>query len=63
MKRVSFFLTADLEAGLKALKEEHGTPEAESMRRAIAAYLEAKGVKRKKPKRRTGKEKRDADLP
>ncbi len=55
MKRVSFFLPANLEAGLKALKEEHGTPEAESMRRAIAAYLEAKGVKRKKPKRRTGK--------
>ena len=31
--------------GLKALKDEHGTPEAESIRRAIAAYLAEKGVK------------------
>ena len=44
VRRVTFFLPDDLEAGLKALKVEHGTPEAESMRRAIAAYLREKGV-------------------
>ena len=54
MKRVSFFLPEDLEAGLKALKVRDGASEAESIRRAIAAYLKAKGVKQttlKKAKR------------
>ena len=46
VRRVTFFLPDDLEAGLKALKVEHGTPEAESMRRAITAYLREKGVLR-----------------
>ena len=32
-------------AGLKLLKAEHGVLEAESIRRAIAAYLPDKGVK------------------
>jgi hypothetical protein len=44
MRRVSLFISEDLLAGLKALKAEHGTPEAESIRRAIAAYLTDKGV-------------------
>ncbi len=54
MRRVSFFISEQLEAGLKALKEEHGTPEAESIRRAITAYLKDKGVlKTAKSKRKT----------
>lgn len=44
MRRVSLFISDDLVAGLKALKVEHGTPEAESIRRALAIYLAEKGV-------------------
>jgi metal-responsive CopG/Arc/MetJ family transcriptional regulator len=44
MRRVAVFIPEQLLAGLKALKAEHGTPEAESIRRAIAAYLAAKGI-------------------
>jgi hypothetical protein len=43
MRRVSLFISEELLEGLKALKVEHGTPEAESIRRAIAAYLREKG--------------------
>jgi predicted DNA-binding protein len=58
MRRISLFLPEDLLAGLKALKVEHGRPEAESIRRAIAAYLAEKGVKPsqkggREPKKRT----------
>lgn len=44
MRRMAFFISDELDEGLKALKKEHGTPEAESIRRAIAAYLTEKGV-------------------
>ena len=44
MRRVSLFISEELLAGLKALKAEHGTPEAESIRRALAMYLAEKGV-------------------
>jgi len=44
MRRLSFFISEDLDAGIKALKDEHGTPEAETIRRALAAYLADKGV-------------------
>ena len=61
MRRVAVFIPEDLLSGLKALKAEYGTPEAESIRRAIAAYLLGKGVTaegqskapKKKPKRNT----------
>ena len=45
MRRVSLFISPELLAGLDRLKVEHGTPQAESIRRAIAAYLDQKGVK------------------
>jgi hypothetical protein len=45
MRRVSLFIPEVLLAGLKALKVKDGTPEAESIRRAIAAYLAEKGVR------------------
>jgi predicted DNA-binding protein len=47
---MSLFMSPELEAGLKALKVEHGTPEAESIRRAVAAYLTAMGVLKATPK-------------
>jgi hypothetical protein len=47
---MSLFISEDLAAGLKALKAEHGTPEAETIRRAIAAYLTEKGVLKAAPK-------------
>jgi metal-responsive CopG/Arc/MetJ family transcriptional regulator len=46
MLRVSLFLPDDLLVGLDRLKAEHGTPCAESIRRAIAAYLVQKGVRK-----------------
>ena len=51
-RRVSFFLDEELGEGLKALKERHGTPEAESIRRAIAEYLDRHGVSSKPASRR-----------
>jgi hypothetical protein len=39
-----FFIADDLDAGLKVLKAQHGTPEAETIRRALSAYLSEKGV-------------------
>jgi hypothetical protein len=56
---VAVFIPENLLAGLKALKAEHGTPEAESIRRAIAAYLAEKRIKAqpsprpRKPRKRT----------
>ena len=44
MHRVSFFLREDLEQGLQHLKTRDGVPVAESIRRAIEAYLTEKGV-------------------
>jgi hypothetical protein len=44
MRRVSLFVPQGLLKGLKTLKKQNGTPEAESIRRAIAAYLLEKGV-------------------
>jgi metal-responsive CopG/Arc/MetJ family transcriptional regulator len=44
MRRVSLFLPDDQLEALDRLKAEHGTPHAESIRRAIAAYLLQKGV-------------------
>lgn len=45
MVRFAFFITPELAAGLKALKERDGIPESETIRRALAEYLERKGVK------------------
>ena len=42
--RISFFIEPALKRGLSELQERYGVPEAESIRRAIAQYLEAQGV-------------------
>jgi Ribbon-helix-helix protein, copG family len=39
MRRVSLFLPEALLEGLAELKREHGTPQAESIRRAVTEYL------------------------
>lgn len=44
MRRFCFYISTDLDAGLKALKAQHGTPDAETIRRALTAYLAEKGV-------------------
>jgi len=51
-KRTSVFLDAELLDGLKALKARDGTPEAEAIRRAIAQYLERRGVTGQKADRK-----------
>ena len=43
--RTSFYIGEDLQRGLEALKERDGMPAAEAIRRAIAAFLEDKGIK------------------
>lgn len=42
--RVNFYLDQELLVGLKALKTRVGVSEAESVRRAIAEYLERHGT-------------------
>jgi hypothetical protein len=51
MRRLSFFISEELDVGLKVLKAEHGTPEAESIRRALTEYLGARGVLGTRPKK------------
>jgi hypothetical protein len=43
-KRTSLFFDVELVEGLKALKSRDGIPEAEAIRRAVAAYLAEKGI-------------------
>jgi metal-responsive CopG/Arc/MetJ family transcriptional regulator len=58
MRRVSLFLPEKLLEGLERLKDEHGTPQAESVRRAIAAYLTDKGMTPKPAKQKAAKRQR-----
>jgi hypothetical protein len=58
MRRLSFFISEDLDAGLKALKAQHGTPEAETIRRALTAYLAEKGALKAGPTKATRKKTR-----
>jgi hypothetical protein len=50
LKLYSFAIDPELAAALKRLKARDGVPESESIRRAVAIYLELKGVL-KKPRR------------
>lgn len=58
MRRLSFFISAELDAGLKTLKAQHGTPEAETIRRALTAYLNEKVLQEPKLKAAQKKRKR-----
>lgn len=55
--RTSFYIDAELQQALKALKERDGVPEAESIRRALSRYLEAQGVLKgqRRAKTKTGR--------
>jgi hypothetical protein len=55
MVRHAFFITPEHAAGLKALKERDGTPESETIRRALTEYLQRKGAQQAAaPGRRRG---------
>ena len=55
MRRVSLFLPEDLLDGLERLKREHGTPQAESIRRAVAVYLSEKRALRREANGQNGR--------
>jgi hypothetical protein len=61
-RRLNLFIPEHLDSGLKALKEQQGTPEAETIRRALTAYLKDKGVLKEdnRPRRKRVSKKRDA---
>lgn len=50
-KLYNFYIDPDLADGLKKLKKQHGTPEGESVRRALKMYLKAEGVLKTERKR------------
>ncbi len=53
-RRVSTFrLDEDLREGLEAIWRREGIPPSEQVRRAIRAWLEAKGIKTEPPASRT----------
>ncbi len=51
-KLYNFYIDPEQADGLKRLKEQDGTPEGESVRRALTMYLRAKGVLKKKTERK-----------
>lgn len=51
-QRHTFMIDPELAEGLKALKARDGASEGESIRRALVAYLKAKGVTVKSPRKR-----------
>jgi hypothetical protein len=50
-KLYNFLIDPELAAALKTLKKRDGTPESESIRRALAEYLQRKGVMKTERKR------------
>lgn len=52
-KTFTFAITDALKAGLQAIKNRDGISEAEQIRRAIAMWLEAKGVTPKSKRKRS----------
>ncbi|MBM3818553.1 MAG: ribbon-helix-helix protein, CopG family [Acidimicrobiia bacterium] len=48
-KQTAFRIDPDIMAGLQAVKERDGIPLSEQVRRALTAWLEQKGVLKKKP--------------
>jgi hypothetical protein len=59
-RRANFYLDEHLLQGLKALKDRVGIPESESVRRAVAEYLERQGtgIIRKPERKRAATRKR-----
>jgi predicted DNA-binding protein len=57
-KLYSVWLDPEHLEGLKALKARDGAPESESVRRALSAYLQEKGVTKKTERKRAVTRKR-----
>ena len=49
-KTFTFAITDELKAGLQTVRDRDGISEAEQIRRAIAMWLESKGVLNKRPR-------------
>ena len=58
LKTFTFAITPELKAGLQTVRERDGMPEAEQIRRAIAAWLESKGAIEKPERKRAATRKR-----
>ena len=52
-KTFTFAIPPHLKAGLQAVKERDGLSEAEQIRRALAAWLDSRGVMKSERKRAT----------
>ena len=52
--RYNFFIEDQQREGLRLVKERDGVSESEQIRRAINAWLEARGVRMKAARRRAG---------
>lgn len=50
-KLYNFYIDADLAEGLKVVKDQTGAPEAETIRRALKAYLVKAGIIKTERKR------------
>ena len=50
-KTFTFAITDELKTGLQAVKERDGISEAEQIRRAIAKWLDSKGINKATPRR------------
>ncbi len=53
-RRINFYIDEDLADGLEAIKERDGASASEQIRRAIRAWLEAKGIKATPKRARKG---------
>ncbi len=56
--RFNFWLDEEQREGLRAAKQRDGVPESEQIRRAIAEWLERKGVMEKAGRKRAATRKR-----
>jgi len=57
-KTFTFSISDDLKQGLQAIKERDGISEAEQIRRAIAMWLDSKGIGLKAERQRASTRKR-----
>jgi Arc/MetJ-type ribon-helix-helix transcriptional regulator len=54
-RRYTFYISSDLDEGLKALRERDGISESEAIRRAIGEFLERRGIKTERKRAATRK--------
>lgn len=56
--RYTFFIDSDLRDNLTAIKERDGISESEQIRRALKAWVEAKGIDAERPAKAPGRRRR-----